>query len=120
MTLESGFGSKSHALLCREYTKGRDWYDFLWYASRGIIPNYGLLANALNQLGPWAGRRPKVTPEWYVTAMGKRIEEINWQAAKDDVARFIKSDEQESLELWSKELFMQQLDRLAKKLLGHV
>jgi len=119
MTLESGFGSKSHALLCREYTKGRDWYDFLWYASRNIIPNYTLLANALNQQGPWAGQMPEVTAEWYVNAVKNRIEEIDWQATKNDVARFIKSAEQESLELWSKELFMQQLDRLAEKLLGH-
>jgi predicted nucleotidyltransferase component of viral defense system len=117
MTLESGFGSKSHALLCREYTKGRDWYDFLWYSSRNIIPNYKLLANALNQLGPWAGRVPEVTPAWYINTMKKRIEEIDWRTAKNDVARFIKSNEQESVESWSKELFMQQLERLAKKLL---
>lgn len=119
MTLESGFGSKSHALLCREYTKGRDWYDFLWYASRNIIPNYTLLANALNQQVPWAGQMLEVTPEWYVNAMKNRIEEIDWQATKNDVARFIKSAEQESIELWSKELFMQQLERLSEKLLGH-
>jgi len=118
MTLESGFGSKSHALLCREYTKGRDWYDFLWYTSRNIIPNYELLANALNQQGPWAGQRPEMTPRWYVNAMKNRINEIDWQAARNDVAQFIMSGEQESIELWSKDLFIYHLERLAEKLLG--
>ncbi len=33
-TLSSGFGTKVHALLCRRYVKGRDWYDFLWYVAR--------------------------------------------------------------------------------------
>jgi len=28
------FAGKIHALLCREYLKGRDWYDFVWYTSR--------------------------------------------------------------------------------------
>lgn len=47
-TLESGFATKSHALLCREYTKGRDWYDFLWYVSRKIVPDLALLGHALD------------------------------------------------------------------------
>jgi hypothetical protein len=37
-TPASGFALKSHALLCREYAKGRDWYDFLWYVSRKVVP----------------------------------------------------------------------------------
>ncbi len=118
MNLGSGFGSKSHALLCREYTKGRDWYDFLWYAARNIVPNYKLLANTLNQQGPWAGRMLEVTAEWYVNAIKKRIEEIDWRAAGNDIARFIKPAEQESIECWSRELFIQQLERLSEKLLG--
>ena len=113
MDLRSGFGSKSHALLCREYTKGRDWYDFLWYASRKVAPNLDLLANALDQQGPWAGLRPKVTADWFLGAMRKRIETIDWIVARTDVERFVMSREQPSLELWSRELFLQQLDGLA-------
>ena len=32
--LPSLFAGKLHALLCRAYVKGRDWYDFIWYVTR--------------------------------------------------------------------------------------
>lgn len=42
---------KLHALLCRDYPKGRDWYDFLWYRAQSdpVEPNLELLQNALDQ-----------------------------------------------------------------------
>ncbi|MCK4994922.1 MAG: nucleotidyl transferase AbiEii/AbiGii toxin family protein, partial [Candidatus Omnitrophica bacterium] len=42
--MPSLFAGKSHALLCREYTKGRDWYDFIWYISRQIKMNWEFLS----------------------------------------------------------------------------
>lgn len=33
--LSSNFALKIHALLCRPYVKGRDWYDFSWYLKEG-------------------------------------------------------------------------------------
>ena len=111
--LPSGFATKSHALLCREYIKGRDWYDFLWYISRKVVPDLTLLGHALEQQGPWAGQGVRVTGKWYLAAMRKRIEEIDWDQAKVDIRRFVIAMEQESLDLWGPELFLQQLDRLA-------
>ena len=113
-TLESGFATKSHALLCREYTKGRDWYDFLWYVSRKVVPDLALLGNALNQQGPWARQGVKVTPEWYQATMKNRIETIDWDKARTDVMRFVVAREQESLALWGPDLFLHQLNRLAE------
>jgi predicted nucleotidyltransferase component of viral defense system len=55
--LPSLFAGKMHALLCREYVKGRDWYDFLWYAGRAVRSNFTLLEAALYQTGPWAGKQ---------------------------------------------------------------
>ena len=43
------FAGKLHAVLCRKYTKGRDYYDLLWYLSRNISPNLAYLNSALAQ-----------------------------------------------------------------------
>ncbi|MFH1023372.1 MAG: nucleotidyl transferase AbiEii/AbiGii toxin family protein [Planctomycetota bacterium] len=113
-TLGSGFALKSHALLCREYAKGRDWYDFLWYVSRKVVPEFALLGNAMDQQGPWAGQRVRVTADWYLGAMRARIGGLDWDAARSDVARFLPAREQESLALWKPELFLYHLDQLAE------
>lgn len=115
-TLDSAFASKSHALLCRNYTKGRDWYDFLWYIARKVKPNWELLSNALIQQGPWAGKKISITPEWYLGNMTKAIESVDWESAKSDVRRFLRPFEIESVELWSKELFMSKFDEYGKTL----
>lgn len=112
MDLASGFGSKCHALLCREYTKGRDWYDFLWYSARKIAPNLELLAKALDQQGPWAGQHVTCNARWLLDALRARIAAIDWPAAREDMARFVMSREQPGLALWSPALFIQHLDAL--------
>ena len=112
MDLASGFGSKCHALLCRDYTKGRDWYDFIWYASRRVTPNLELLSRALDQQGPRAGQRITVTRSWLLDALRVRIAAIDWPATADDVARFVMSREQAGLAVWSSALFLQQLETL--------
>ncbi|MCK4304414.1 MAG: nucleotidyl transferase AbiEii/AbiGii toxin family protein [Candidatus Eisenbacteria sp.] len=113
--LESGFAGKSHALLCRPYTKGRDWYDFLWYLGKGIVPLLPFLSNAIQQQGPWAGQGIDVTPEWYVSAMRARIEEIDWVTARADVSRFVVLREQRSIEQWGPHLFLQFLERMVAR-----
>jgi len=47
--LPSLFASKLHALLFRKYTKGRDYYDLLWFLSRKTPVNYQLLSAAAQQ-----------------------------------------------------------------------
>ena len=49
--LPSLMAGKVHALLTRQYTKGRDWYDLLWYRGKvpPVEPNLGQLQQALNQ-----------------------------------------------------------------------
>lgn len=39
--LSSNFALKIHALLCRPYLKGRDWYEFNWYVKQRVQPNLG-------------------------------------------------------------------------------
>ena len=80
--LSSNFALKTHALLCRPYLKGRDWYDFNWYIAQGVAPNMGLLKNALLQLGPWKEQDLNVDREWLVDALRGKIASINWQDAE--------------------------------------
>lgn len=106
------FAGKVHALLCREYIKGRDWYDFLWYTSQGIKINYRFLASALKQQGPWKGQDIDINLEWCITELEKAIKSLDWKTTAEDVRRFVRVAEQPSVDLWSKELFLAQLERL--------
>ncbi len=111
-SLESGFGLKLHALLCRSYVKGRDWYDFVWYVARRIRPDLELLRNALHQQGPWAGQQTEVTMHWVKQSMEKAIQRIEWTKAGADVQRFLPLREQEGLHVWSEDFFLQHLARM--------
>ena len=117
-TLPSGFGTKAHALLCRRYVKGRDWYDFVWYTSRKIKPDLELLQNALFQQGPWAGRPLEMTPEWFFDNMGAAIRRVDWREASSDVRRFVPTVEQPGLDAWSTEFFLYQLEQLKRTMRG--
>jgi predicted nucleotidyltransferase component of viral defense system len=115
-TLESSFASKLHALLCRSYVKGRDWYDFLWYVARGTRPNLRLLANAIDQVGPWVGHGPEVGAAWLIARLRERAAEIDWTRAREDVRRFLGPGQQAGLELWGAELFGFHLSKLEQVL----
>ncbi|HBG26198.1 MAG: hypothetical protein A2Y10_03965 [Planctomycetes bacterium GWF2_41_51] len=106
------FAGKTHALLCREYIKGRDWYDFLWYTSQEIKINYKFLASALKQQGKWKGQDININLDWCMVELEKTIKSIDWKKTTDDVRRFVRVTDQPSLNLWSKELFLSQLKKL--------
>jgi predicted nucleotidyltransferase component of viral defense system len=106
------FAGKVHALLCRNYIKGRDWYDFLWYTSQGVEINYQFLSSALNQQGTWRGQNVQVDLNWCRSRLENAIESMDWKATALDVRRFIRVAEQPSLGLWGKDLFLAQLEKL--------
>lgn len=106
------FAGKLHALLCREYVKGRDWYDFLWYTSQNVGINYAFLSSALSQQGPWQHRDIQIDWQWCFTHLEDRVKSVDWAAAREDVRRFVKASEFPSLELWSPELFLSQLQKI--------
>lgn len=110
--LSSLFAGKIHALLSRVYIKGRDWYDFLWYAARKIEINFDLLVNELNQTGPWAGKNIQIDKSWVADQLRRKIMEIDWEETKNDVKRFLKPNELKSLELWTEEFFLSKLKNM--------
>ena len=111
-SLASGFATKSHALLCRTYTKGRDWYDLIWYVGRRIEPNLELLANALLQQGPWKNEKQEITVAWLLNALRDKIGTIDWRVARSDVQRFLPTKEQEGLQMWSENFFLHQVAQM--------
>jgi hypothetical protein len=96
--------------------KGRDWYDFIWYVSRRVTPQLGLLANALLQQGPWADTKVEVTPDWLCRQLQKKIAGIDWDQAKTDVQRFLPIREQSNLNHWNLGLFTYYVDQLANNI----
>lgn len=115
-SLGSGFAMKIGAMLGRTYTKGRDWYDYIWYVQKKIIPDLDLLGRAISQHGPWSGRKVKVDPRWVETNLRKRILEIDWKTAQRDVEQFLPLREQETLKLWGREFFLHHLGLLVSSL----
>lgn len=118
-TLERGslFAGKIHALLCREYTKGRDWYDFLWYTAKVDVKlNYNLLQHSIDQIGPWKGTNPSVDRIWVIRELENRIDAIDWAEAKRDVIRFALSPLQvEAIRKWEESTFKSRLSRIPER-----
>lgn len=110
--LSSSFAGKCHALLCREYIKGRDWYDFLWYVSKKVTPNFTFLTNAMDQQGPWKDKKNSVTENWFAKEMENKIHAIDWQKAVTDVEPFLKTNDRKTLKLWSPDFFIDKLRKL--------
>ena len=110
--LPSLLAGKLHALLCREYLKGRDWYDFIWYTARKTPTNYALLSAALTQMGPWKGQSVPIDRAWCAEQLRAKIQTTDWRQAREDVRRFLKPNELPSLELWGKDFFLAQLEKL--------
>lgn len=81
---------KLHAVLQRAYTKGRDFYDLIWYLSdpEWPAPNLALLNNALHQSG-W--EHAPLAPTTWRTAVRERVKDVDWARIVADVRPFLES-----------------------------
>ncbi len=98
--LESLFAGKLHAVLSREYVKGRDYFDLGWYLSKwkDLNPNLNLLANALHQT-KWKEVVP--TKDTWRQVVYKTVYKIDWNTVKKDVENFLEN--QADLTVFTKE-----------------
>ena len=80
------FSGKCHALLCRQYAKGRDYFDLLWFIGNKIQPNYPLLSAAYEQTHK---KRIEFNNESLKTMFADRIQSVDFQKVIDDVAPFL-------------------------------
>lgn len=99
------FAGKAHALLCRAWqsrTKGRDWYDLVWYVGRDTPVRLTHLRERLIQSKRWPQGQPLGHSD-LVRLLLEKIEEIDFDRAKLDVLPFLKDPA--SVEIWSKNFF---------------
>ena len=106
------FAGKIHAILCREYKnriKGRDYYDYLFYCAKGTKINLEYLENKLKNSNKMSSDTKLDLPS-LKKMLQDRFASVDYNLARKDVSSFI--TDQESLSLWSKELFLSTLDYL--------
>ena len=106
------FAGKIHAILCREYKnriKGRDYYDYLFYCAKGTKINLEYLENKLKNSNKMSSDTKLDLPS-LKKMLQERFASVDYNLARKDVSSFI--TDQESLSLWSKELFLSTLDYL--------
>ncbi len=112
MDLPSSFALKCHALLCRSWIKGRDWFDFIWLCSRNIQPQLELLVSSFLQSGPWEGQDIEITDDWLRKNLVKKIETLDWNQVTRDVSPFLSTEDRASLDAWGIPLFQHYIDRI--------
>ncbi|MBI3590085.1 MAG: nucleotidyl transferase AbiEii/AbiGii toxin family protein [Candidatus Melainabacteria bacterium] len=84
--LPSLFATKLHAIFYRKYTKGRDYYDLIWYLGRQVKPNFKLLNNAIKQT---EGNLEKIDENNFKEKLINHLETTDFKKVKDDVERLI-------------------------------
>lgn len=93
-TEETMFAGKISAVLNRSYTKGRDFYDLLWYLNRKIGVNFAYLNKAMRQADSELRFKNK---EDVIAVIGRRIDVINVDDIMKDIGRFLEDPGEEAV-----------------------
>lgn len=104
------FAGKLHAVLCRKWksrTKGRDWYDLVWYTARHPRVNLGRLETRMRQSGDYGDQEP-LTRVRLFDLLRQRILQVDVAELRKEVAPFVR--DRRSLELWSQQFFLQVIE----------
>jgi predicted nucleotidyltransferase component of viral defense system len=100
------FAGKMHAVLCRGWktrVKGRDWYDLVWYVSRGTPLDLAHLEARMRQSGHY--NEDVALDEGRLRSMLiRRIEGLDIAAARAEVERFLVDSA--TVSVWSRDFFM--------------
>ena len=93
--LPSLLAGKLHAVLTRPYSKGRDWYDLVWYLSQNppVAPNVTFLQAALDQT---RGADRDDAGDWRALVR-KRLDSLDVKAIRADVGPFLERPEEAKL-----------------------
>lgn len=103
---DSLFASKLHALLFRKYAKGRDYYDLLWFLTRGVPINFKLLSSAASQTEKkTSSLDAKKTKELLLAKLNK----IDFSGTLSDVEAFLEKKEEAAY--FKREYFIGAVDK---------
>lgn len=98
---------KLHAVLCRKWrnrSKGRDWYDMVWYAAHYPQVNLSHLEQRMRQSGDYPDGQALTLSRLHGFLL-ETVEGSDIEMLKQDLRPFIR--DQQELELWSKDFFRQ-------------
>jgi len=84
--ISSLMAGKLHAIMFRRFSKGRDFYDLLWYLSRKTEPNLTLLSNAIFQT---AHKRIPLENGAWIKVLGEKLERTDFSNIRRDLLPFI-------------------------------
>ena len=104
--MPSLFAGKLHAVLFRDWksrVKGRDFYDFVWYVSRGIPVNLSHLGARMDQSGHRSSAT--LTLDALHELLKERIQSVDIAAAAEEARPFLRDPRE--LELWSERFFLE-------------
>ncbi len=103
------YAGKMHAFLFRNWknrVKGRDWYDFEWYARNNIKLNLKHFNQRALQFGH--PEQEKIGKSQLIVMLKEKIKQTNIDHVKADVRPFVQS--QDMLNIWSTDYFIQLVD----------
>ena len=95
------FAGKCHALLCRKYAKGRDYFDLLWFIGNKITPNYTLLENAYYQT---ENKQIKFDFKEVARALKETVSQADFAKIKSDISPFLLDHDQ--IKLFNRDYFL--------------
>lgn len=99
------FAGKMHAILCRRWknrSKGRDWYDLVWYAANYPLLNLAHLEQRMRQSGDWNEASP-LLPNMFAKLINNAIDNLQIDQVRREVEPFVKNPQ--NLAIWSREFF---------------
>lgn len=104
-TLPDLLAGKLHALLFRSWrsrVKGRDWYDFAWFAANHPAVNLVQLEARMRQSRHWEGEAALDLPA-LIELLDARIQQVDIDAVKREVRPFLR--DAHGVDIWSDEFF---------------
>jgi len=86
--ISSLFAGKLHAILCRKFNKGRDYYDLIWYLTKfkDLEPNIDMLKNAILQT---CSNKVDLNKFNWKKELIKKIAKVDFKELKKDIVNLL-------------------------------